>query len=222
MTLDYKEIPQIFFIHSRELLAIQQIALKKEGYVIVITTPCGDEWNEQGIFVGDDEAQVQGALSDYGEDQKSQLLGFIAAHSKDVFADLKDCAEQGDKIEIVGKEISSDNFVNLIKSAESFAGNTQKAISIGGSEEWPMGLVYDKVFVFTGVLTISREKAVQLVEEYGGIVSSNLGKKTDYLVVGENPGSKLDRASKLGVQVLTSDEFFRLISEASGGDYDYE
>jgi DNA ligase (NAD+) len=60
-----------------------------------------------------------------------------------------------------------------------------------------------KQFVLTGRLdSLSRDEARQLIEQRGGRVTGSVTKKTDFLVVGEDPGSKLDRARELGVEVM--------------------
>jgi len=65
-----------------------------------------------------------------------------------------------------------------------------------------------RTFVFTGVLaSMGREEARSHVESRGGQTSSSVSSKVDYLVVGENPGSKLDRARDLGIQIITEDQF---------------
>lgn len=64
-----------------------------------------------------------------------------------------------------------------------------------------------KTLVFTGALVMPRAEAKRLVEHAGGKVSGSVSRKTDYVVVGEDPGSKFDRARELGVQVLTEDQF---------------
>jgi DNA ligase (NAD+) len=70
-----------------------------------------------------------------------------------------------------------------------------------------------KSFVFTGGLANrSREEAGELVQQHGGKVSSSVSKKTDYVVVGTDPGSKYDKAKELGVTVLTESEFEKLLS----------
>jgi len=69
-----------------------------------------------------------------------------------------------------------------------------------------------KSFVFTGGLANrTREEAGELVKEHGGKVSGSVSKKTDYVVVGTDPGSKYDKAKELGVAVLTEAEFEKLL-----------
>ena len=69
-----------------------------------------------------------------------------------------------------------------------------------------------KSFVFTGGLANrSREEAGALVGQHGGKVSGSVSKKTDYVVVGTDPGSKYDKAKELGVTILSEAEFEKLI-----------
>ena len=69
-----------------------------------------------------------------------------------------------------------------------------------------------KSFVFTGGLANrSREEAGELVQQHGGKLSSSVSKKTDYVVVGTDPGSKYDKAKELGVTILDEREFEKLI-----------
>jgi DNA ligase (NAD+) len=69
-----------------------------------------------------------------------------------------------------------------------------------------------KSFVYTGALEHrSREEAGELVQQHGGKLSGSVSKKTDYVVVGADPGSKYDKAKELGVTILTESEFEKLI-----------
>lgn len=69
-----------------------------------------------------------------------------------------------------------------------------------------------KTFVLTGTLAgFSREEAKQKIEELGGKVTLSVSKKTDYVVVGEEAGSKLDKANELGIRTLDEAAFTRLI-----------
>jgi len=69
-----------------------------------------------------------------------------------------------------------------------------------------------KSFVLTGSLpTLSREEAETLIKKYGGKVVGSVSVKTDYVLAGENPGSKYTKAEELGVQILSEKEFFKLV-----------
>jgi DNA ligase (NAD+) len=69
-----------------------------------------------------------------------------------------------------------------------------------------------KNFVITGSLkSLGREEAKAKVRELGGEAGESVGKKTDYLVAGENAGSKLEKAQKLGIKIIDEDEFLELI-----------
>ena len=69
-----------------------------------------------------------------------------------------------------------------------------------------------KTFVLTGTLqTMTRDEASNKIKLMGGKTSSSVSKSTSYVVAGANPGSKLDKAQKLGVIILTEDEFLNLI-----------
>lgn len=69
-----------------------------------------------------------------------------------------------------------------------------------------------KTFVITGTLeTMSRDEAKKKIKALGGKTSESVSSKTDYVVVGESPGSKAQKASSLGVNILTEKEFLQLI-----------
>ena len=71
-----------------------------------------------------------------------------------------------------------------------------------------------KSFVLTGTLSgMTRDEAGDKIKQRGGRVSSSVSKKTSYVVAGDNPGSKLDKAQNLGVIILSEDEFLRMINE---------
>ncbi|NLG36778.1 MAG: NAD-dependent DNA ligase LigA [Clostridiales bacterium] len=75
------------------------------------------------------------------------------------------------------------------------------------------GALAGKTFVLTGTLpTLTRQQASELIERYGGRVSGSVSAKTDYLLAGDKPGSKLDRARELDVPVVTEDELIGMTS----------
>ena len=72
-------------------------------------------------------------------------------------------------------------------------------------------LIENKTFVLTGTLSISRDEAKRLIIENGGDVTSSVSKNTDALIVGTSPGSKYEKAIKLGVPIWNEDEFLKNI-----------
>jgi DNA ligase (NAD+) len=74
--------------------------------------------------------------------------------------------------------------------------------------------ISDKVFVLTGTLpTLKREDAKQIIEQYGGKVTSTVSKKTDYLLAGNDAGSKLEKAQALGIVILSENDLIKWTEE---------
>lgn len=97
-------------------------------------------------------------------------------------------------------EMISELFANGVKPQES---GTVKSNEFAGM-----------TFVLTGTLhSMTRDDASDKIKERGGKTSSSVSKKTSYVVAGENPGSKFDKATNLGVQILSEDEFLKMIGE---------
>ena len=70
----------------------------------------------------------------------------------------------------------------------------------------------DMTFVITGTLpTLSRKQAGELIEKHGGKVSGSVSKKTNYLVAGENAGSKLTKAQSLGINVINEETLLEMV-----------
>ena len=90
-----------------------------------------------------------------------------------------------------------------------------KIIEPGEKEAPAESPVAGKSFVFTGALSsMTRSQAKELVKRLGGRVLSTVGRKTDYVVVGENPGSKYRKALELGVNVIDEKKFLEMVQEA--------
>lgn len=89
------------------------------------------------------------------------------------------------------------------------SGLNMSRIKEEGSDETLSG----KTFVITGTLpSMGRSEAAALIERHGGKVSGSVSKKTDYLLAGENAGSKLGKANTLGVPVLTEEQLIQMLS----------
>lgn len=80
------------------------------------------------------------------------------------------------------------------------------------------GNLSGKTFVLTGTLgSLNRSQAQTAIEERGGKVTGSVSRQTDFVVAGENPGSKLERAQALGINLLTEEEFLQLLAEQQRG-----
>lgn len=76
----------------------------------------------------------------------------------------------------------------------------------------PSKKIKGKKFVITGTLkSMSREAAKEKIKHLGGDFQSTVSKNTDYLIVGKNPGSKLEKAKKLNVKIISEEEFLKMI-----------
>ena len=82
---------------------------------------------------------------------------------------------------------------------------TWESVSLGGE-------FAGKTVVLTGTLSsMGRQAATELITAHGGKVTGSVSKKTDFVVAGEEAGSKLEKAQKLGVAVLSEDEFLQML-----------
>ena len=74
------------------------------------------------------------------------------------------------------------------------------------------GPLSGKTFVLTGTLpNLTREEATAKIEAAGGKVSGSVSRKTDFVVAGEEAGSKLDKARKIGVKIIAEEELMRMV-----------
>ncbi len=90
----------------------------------------------------------------------------------------------------------------------------EAGVSFESTEEIADTRFAGKTFVLTGALEkYTRSEAEEIIERFGGKTSGSVSKKTSYVLVGANPGSKLTKAEALGIPVITEDEFAELIKD---------
>jgi DNA ligase (NAD+) len=120
------------------------------------------------------------------------------------------------RIRGIGPE-TADAIVKFF-SDERNRNSIKKMLEYGVEVYWgeeKKGPLSGKVFVFTGELNCCpRSKAKEMVEELGGQTADTVSKRVHYLVVGKDPGSKLQKAQKLGIRILSEEEFLKMIEEA--------
>ncbi len=98
----------------------------------------------------------------------------------------------------------------LVETLKSFGLNMKELSPVASG-----GIFSGKTFVLTGTLpTYKRSEAAKLIEENGGKTSSSVSKKTDYVLAGEDAGSKLTKAQSLGVTVISEQEFDAMLQSS--------
>lgn len=142
----------------------------------------------------------------------------LAHHFKNLDGLARATYEELTQVENVGDKVA-ESIVFFFKQRENReflrelkeAGVNFNLLSEGEEEEKPLR---GKFFVITGRLEkYSRDEAKELIESLGGTVLSSVTKATNYLIVGEDPGSKLAKARELGIPALSEKEFLQLIQE---------
>lgn len=128
------------------------------------------------------------------------------------YDELVSCDDIGD---IIAKSIidyfGSDTNKMIIDKLKGYGVNTKY---LGSDSDNIDDRFYNKTFVLTGTLSlITRNEAGKIIEDKGGKVSGSVTRKTDYVVVGENPGSKYEKAINLGIEIIDENRFMDLIKE---------
>ncbi|MEO0225583.1 MAG: NAD-dependent DNA ligase LigA [candidate division WOR-3 bacterium] len=120
------------------------------------------------------------------------------------------------KIQGMG-EVMAESIVNYFKDEHNFEliKQLRKAgLSFEKKKERTPKPLAGKTFVLTGELkSMTRVEAQNLIASLGGHPATSVSKKTDYVVVGENPGSKFDQAQKLGIKILSEVEFLKMVKK---------
>jgi len=119
-------------------------------------------------------------------------------------------------IEGIGPEIAGSvlNFFGQERNRQIIGDLLDKGIQIEQAEPASDALA-GQTFVFTGVLGgLTREEAAEQVERRGGRVTSSVSSRTDYVVVGDKPGSKYQQAQELGITTLDEEEFRELVGNS--------
>jgi DNA ligase (NAD+) len=146
-----------------------------------------------------------------------EKLAEILAENYDSIDELAQATEEElMRIEGIGPEVAK-SIVDFFKNPENKKLIEElKAAGLNPRRVVKAGPLSGKTFVFTGALSsMTREEAKRKVEELGGKVASSVSRKVDYVVVGENPGSKYDKARALGIPLLTEEEFLELVGGSS-------
>lgn len=200
-----KDYGDIYKLSKTDLLGLEGFADKKAENLLQ-----GIETSKQQSL-----ARLITALGIHGVGEV--LAGDLAQH----FSDLEELSRTSMaalfRVEGVGPNIAKSIFdwfanptnlkvVDKLRSLGVWPGASKTRVN---KAELPL---FGKTFVITGTLpTLSRDDAKQLIEENGGKATDSVSKSTSYLVLGENPGSKLDKARSLGVAIIDENELHKLV-----------
>lgn len=146
----------------------------------------------------------------------------LVAHYASLDALSRAGAEEIEQIEGIGEVIAKsleswfaiEANRDLIRRLRESGVNTERAPEEAPPEEDESGKAAGRTFVLTGTLpTLGRAEATARIKQAGGRVSSSVSRNTDYVVAGENPGSKRERADELGIVILHEDQLLALLEE---------
>lgn len=149
-------------------------------------------------------------ISNVGEQTSEDLANYFLSLEK-----LQNASqEEINSIENIGEIVSKSVFdwfrhKENIKFVEKLFAN---GVEIINPQKKSAGKLTGKTFVITGTLeSMSRDEAKKKIKALGGKISESVSSKTNYVVAGESPGSKYDKAKKLGVEVLGEGDFMKLL-----------
>jgi DNA ligase (NAD+) len=128
--------------------------------------------------------------------------------------DVEQSLAQLQEVEEVGPRIAESirEFFEEPKNRELIERLRQAGLTFTGQKKQRGTQLAGKTFVLTGTMArYTRDQAKKMIEDAGGKVSGSVSKKTDYVVAGEDPGSKLDKARELGVSVIEEAEMEKLV-----------
>lgn len=139
----------------------------------------------------------------------NNIIDFMINYFADAFIEeLENMENVGDKIAVSIQEyFRNEHNIKLINKLKDVGLNIYfDEINVNQN-------IAGKSFVFTGTLqSLGREEAKNIIQQMGGNISESISKNIDYLIVGENPGSKLEKANELGIKIIEEEEFKKMIN----------
>lgn len=138
----------------------------------------------------------------------------LSDNFRDIDSIMNSSAEDISKIDGFGLVMAQSvvDFMSMPQSQKLIADLKVAGVNMKAEDTHIDNRFSGKTFVLTGTLTkYTRSEASRIIENYGGKASSSVSKKTDYVLAGEAAGSKLAKATELGVKIINEDEFAEMI-----------
>ncbi|KAA3617424.1 MAG: NAD-dependent DNA ligase LigA [Calditrichaeota bacterium] len=151
-------------------------------------------------FIGITAAKI--LASEFGS------LKAIVDADEEKFAEIDGIGEK--MAESISLFFKDEMNIDIVNRLEEYGLTVEETRKVSGEES---STFEGKTFVLTGTLpTLTRDQAAEIIESQGGKVSSSVSKKTSYLLAGEKAGSKLTKAEKLGVEIISEQDLNNLIA----------
>ncbi len=138
----------------------------------------------------------------------------LSDNFRDIDSIMNSSAENISKIDGFGLVMAQSvvDFMSMPQSQKLIADLKAAGVNMKAEDTHIDNRFSGKTFVLTGTLTkYTRSEASRIIENYGGKTSSSVSKKTDYVLAGEAAGSKLAKATELGIKIINEDEFAEMI-----------
>lgn len=138
----------------------------------------------------------------------------LSDNFRDIDSIMNSSAEDISKIDGFGLVMAQSvvDFMSMPQSQKLIADLKAAEVNMKAEDTHIDNRFSGKTFVLTGTLTkYTRSEASRIIENYGGKASSSVSKKTDYVLAGEAAGSKLAKATELGIKIINEDEFAEMI-----------
>ena len=197
-----RNIPDLYQIKKEDLLSLEGFAEKSAENLL-------------NAIEGSKETTLSRFLFAIGIRHVGEVTAqLISKHFKSLKRIMEASEEELEEIPGIGPEVAKSiyEFFHDEKNRRLIKRLLDAGIKIKDEVKEEKALPLEgKRFVFTGALnTLKRSEAKRIVTELGGEVQSTVGKKTDFVVIGENPGSKFEKAKRLGIRTITEDEFLEM------------
>ncbi|MGR3317166.1 MAG: NAD-dependent DNA ligase LigA [Candidatus Anammoxibacter sp.] len=196
-----KDYADIYYLKLDDLISLERMAEKSSINLLnSIEESKGRDLNNLLCALGIDHVGTNTA------DILAKEFGSIDSLAEATAEELEAVQEIGPKMaESILKFFKNNETLNIITRFKDADVNMEKKVNDRLVESQ---IVFEKTFVVTGTLErYTRKEIEDIIKEFGGKTSSSVSQKTDYLIVGDSPGSKAQKAKELGVKIINENEF---------------
>jgi len=197
-----KNVADLYMLKAKDLISLERMGEKLAANIIK-------------AIEGSKERDLDRFIYALGIRHVGEHLATILTEHYPLLEDLMDVTEDElMQINEIGPEVARSvvGFFSQKGNRELIQRLRNVGIKIRAKKEKKEGALQGKTIVFTGTLTqFTRHEAEKRAESLGAQISSSVNKKTDFVVVGSDPGSKYEKAKNLGIPIITEDAFKKIV-----------